>query len=106
MARWGRWGRWEGGKIVRWKGWRDGRVVRWQVGNGEREVRWKGRECGRVVKWQGGRFLILFEGWGCRVSPRFRLLSVNQQNEGAGWVNIFLHDHRNGKTLLRSYTSR
>ena len=106
MARWGRWGRWEGGKIVRWKGWRDGRGVRWQGGNGEREVRWKGRECGRVVKWQGGRFLILFEGWGCRVSPRFRLLSVNQQNEGAGWVNIFLHDHRNGKTLLRSYTSR
>ena len=100
-------GRWEDSEVERLERWEGSeRVVRWQVGNGERVVRWKGRECGRVVKWQGGRFLILFEGWGCRVSPRFHLVSVNQQNEGAGWVNIFLHDHRNGKTLLRSYTSR
>ena len=26
-----------------------------------------------MVRWEGGRFLVLFKGEGCRVSPRFHL---------------------------------
>ena len=38
---------------------------------------WKGRKDGRVVRWEGGRFLILFKGGGCRVSPIFNLFVFN-----------------------------
>ena len=38
---------------------------------------WKGRKDGRVVRWEGGRFLILFKGGGCRVSPIFHLFVFN-----------------------------
>ena len=56
-------------------------VVRWQVGNG-----------GRVVWWQGGRFLVLFEGGGRRVSPRFHIFvsDVDQRNEETGYVQDIL----------------
>ena len=42
---------------------------------------WQGREGGRVVRWEGGRFLVLFKGGGCRVSPRFHLF-VSDVNQG------------------------
>ena len=71
---------WESGRIVRWQSWRCRRVVRWQVFKGGRVVRWQGGKGGRVVRWKGGRFLVLFKGGGCRVSPRFHLFvsDVNQ----------------------------
>ena len=45
-----------------------------------------------MVKCKGGRFLVLFKGGDCRVSPRFHLFvsDVNQGNGGAGWVQDFL----------------
>ena len=54
--------------MERWDG--SGRVVMWQGGKG-----------GKVVRWQGERFLVLFEGGGCRVSPRFYLLFLMLINE-------------------------
>ena len=42
---------------------------------------WQGREGGRVVRWEGGRFLVLFKGGGCRVSPRFHFF-VSDVNQG------------------------
>ena len=36
-------------------------------------MRWQGGKGGRVAKWQGGRFLVLLESGGRRVSPRFHL---------------------------------
>ena len=86
--------RWQGkkcGRIVRSQDRRGGIVVRWQVGKGGRVVRWqgwKGGKYGRVVRQQGGRFLVLFKGGGCRVSPRSHLFvsDINQRNKGAGSV--------------------
>ena len=62
--------------------------MRWQVGKGWRVLRWQGRKGGRVLRWQGGRFLVLLEGGGHRVSPTFHLFisDVNQQNKGAECV--------------------
>ena len=59
--------RWDSNKLGRWE--RGKRVVRWQGGKG-----------GRIVRWHGERFLVLFEGGGRRVSPRFHLFvsDVNQ----------------------------
>ena len=34
-----------------------------------------------MVRWEGGRFLVLFKGGGCRVSPRFNL-SVSDVDQG------------------------
>ena len=56
-------------------------------------MRWQGGEGGRVVKWQGGRFLVLCNSVGVRVSSRFHLFvsDVDQQrNEGAEWVKDYL----------------
>ena len=46
-------------------------------------MRWQGGEDGIVVRWEGGRFLVLFKGRGCRMSPRFHLFFsyFNQENE-------------------------
>ena len=45
----------------------------------------------RVVRWEGGRFLVLFNGRGCKVSPRFHLfVSVSQGKELADWIQDFL----------------
>ena len=51
-----------------------------------RVVRWQGGKGGRIVRWHGERFLVLFEGGGCRVSPRFHLFvsDVNQENKEVG----------------------
>ena len=75
-------------RIVRWQGEKGGRKVRWQDRRGGIVVRWQVGIGGRVVRWQGGRFLVLFEGGGRRVSPRFHLFDsdVNQRNQGAGCV--------------------
>ena len=75
-------------RIVRWQGEKGGRKVRWQDRRGGMVVRWQVAIGGRVVRWQGGRFLVLFEGGGRRVSPRFHLFvsDVNQRNQGAGCV--------------------
>ena len=61
------WERRDSNKLGRWE--RSKRVVRWQGGKG-----------GRIVRWHGERFLVLFEGGGRRVSPRFHLFvsDVNQ----------------------------
>ena len=34
------------------------------------------------MKWQGGRLLVVFKGWGCRVTSRFHFLvsDVDQRN--------------------------
>ena len=55
-----------------------------------------------MVRWEGGKFLVLFKGGGCRVSPRFHLFvfDVNQGNEEAGWMYDLLHSPRDGKTLF------
>ena len=75
-----------------WQVGKGARVSRWQGGEGARVVMWQGGKGGRVVKWQGGRFLVLFNNWGLRVSPRYHLLvsDVDQRNEGAGWVQDYL----------------
>ena len=60
--------------------WQGGKVVSWQDGKGERMVRQK-----------GGRHLVLCKGGGHKMSLRFYLfVSVNQGNEGVGWVQDFL----------------
>ena len=45
-----------------------------------------------MVGLEVGRFLVLFKGGGCRVSPRFYLFvsNNNQENNGVGWVRDFL----------------
>ena len=77
--------------------------MRWE---GERIVRWQGGKGGRMVRQKGGRYLVLFKDGGHKMSPRFHLFvsDVNQGNEGLGWVQDFLCDRRDGKTLLRSFT--
>ena len=47
---------------------------------------------GRAVRWQSRWFFVLFEGGGCRVSPRFHLFvsGVNERNEGARCVQEIL----------------
>ena len=66
--------------------------MRWQGEKGGRVVRGQGEEGGRVVKWEGGRFLVMFKGGGCRVSPRFHFFvsDVNQRKEWVGWIQDFL----------------
>ena len=76
-----RWQDRKSGRIVRWQDWRDGMVVRWQVGKSWRVVMWQGGKGEKVMRWQGGRFLVLFEGGGCRVSPRLYLLFLMLINE-------------------------
>ena len=39
-------------------------------------MRREGGEGARVVRWEVGRFLVLFKGGGCRVSPRFYLFCL------------------------------
>ena len=41
---------------------------------------------------ESGRYLVLFEGGGHRISPRFHFFisDVNQGNEGVRWVQDFL----------------
>ena len=58
----------------------------------ERWERWEGGEVGKLKKmgvlgWEGWRFLVLFKGGGCRVSPKFHLFvfDVNQGNKETGW---------------------
>ena len=53
---------WEGGEVGRWGTWEGVDVVRWNDG-----------KCGTVVRWEGGRFLVLFKGRACKVSPRFHI---------------------------------
>ena len=76
-----RWQDRKSGRIVRWQDWRDGMVVRWQVGKSWRVVMWQGGKGEKVMRWQGGRFLVFFEGGGCRVSPRLYLLFLMLINE-------------------------
>ena len=50
---------------------------------------------GEVEEWQGGkggRFLVLFNGGGRRMSVRLHafVFNVNQRNDGARWVLDFL----------------
>ena len=91
--------------------------MRWEGGKGRRVMRWQGGKDRRVVRWHGGRFLVLFKGGECRMSPRFYLFvsemlikgtkgqpDVDKGSKGDG-LKIFLHAHRNGKTLLRTSTS-
>ena len=76
------------------------RLVRWEDGEGDNVVMWQGGKGGKVVRWHGGRmvrqkcrrYLVLFKGGGCNMSPRFHLFvaDVNQGNEGVGWVQDFL----------------
>ena len=60
-----------------------------------------------MVRWKSGRFLVLFKGGRCRVSPRFHLFvfDVNQGNKKAGWVYDLLHSSRDGKTLFKTSAS-
>ena len=93
---------------MRWKGRRSGKAVRWQVRKDERVVSWQGGEGGRLLRRQGGMFLVLFKSGERRVTPRFHLLFlmlINETEKQDGFKEIFLHDCRYGKTLLRSYTS-
>ena len=50
-------------------------------------MRWQGGEGRRVVRSEGGRFLVLFKGGECRVTPRFYLF-VSDLNQGkeVGWI--------------------
>ena len=49
-------------------------------------------KVGEGQSWKSGRVLILFKGWGCRVSPRLhvRVSDINHGNNGVGWVHYFL----------------
>ena len=51
-------------------------------------MRWQGGEGRRVVRSEGGRFLVLFKGGECRVTPRFYLFvsDLNQGKEKVGWI--------------------
>ena len=42
--------------------------------------KWQGGKGGRVMRWQSGRYPVLFEDEGRRVSPRFHFFvsDVNQ----------------------------
>ena len=53
--------------------------------------RWQGEKSRRVVRQHSGRFLVIFKGGRRRVAPRFHLFvsDVDQQNEGAGWVQDY-----------------
>ena len=66
--------------------------------------KWLGEKEGRVVGWKGGRFLVLFQDGGCRVSPRFHLFfsDVNQWNKRADGFKILLCGCRDEQTLFRS----
>ena len=44
-------------------------------------MRWQGGKGRRVVRWEGRRFLVLFKGEECRMSPRFDLF-VSDVNQG------------------------
>ena len=74
---------------------------------GRMVVSWQGGKGGRSVKWQGERFLILFKVGGHRVSPRFHLLFLMLINRTKlqDEFKFILHDQRDRRTLLRSYTS-
>ena len=41
-----------------------------------------------MVGWEGGRYVVLFKGGGCRLSPRFLLFvfDINQGNKEVEWV--------------------
>ena len=40
----------------------------------------------RVLGWEEGRFLVLFKGGGCRMSPKFHFVfDVYQGNKETGW---------------------
>ena len=69
-----------------------------------RVVRWQGGKGGRIVRWHGERFLVLFEGGGLKVSPRFHLLFLMLINETKeqGVFKIFLRGPWDGKILLGS----
>ena len=43
------------------------------------------------MRQHSGRFLVIFKGGRRRVAPRFHLFvsDVDQQNEGAGWVQDY-----------------
>ena len=60
-----------------------------------------------MVRWESGKFLVLFKGGGCRVSPRFHLFvfDVNQGNKEAGWMYDLLRSPRDGKTLFTTSAS-
>ena len=69
-------------------------------------MRCKGAKGGKVVRWQGGRFLVFFKGWGCRVKTRFHLFvpDINETKE-QDVFKIFLRSRSDGKTLPRSNVS-
>ena len=100
VARWGRWelievgrwGRWEGSEVARWGRWEGSEVARWN--------------SGRMVKHKRGRYLVLFKGGAHKMSPRFHLF-VSDVKGTKGWdeFKIFLRGRRDGKALLRSFTS-
>ena len=79
-------------KVANLQSGKSGRIVRWQVQRGGRVVRRQVGKGGRVAKWQGGRFLVLFNVRGRRMSPRFHIFvsNVDQWNAGAGWVQDYL----------------
>ena len=66
--------------------------MRWEGGKGGRVVKWQGEKGRRVVWRESWRYLVLFEGGGHRMSPRFHIFisDVNQGNEGVRWVQDFL----------------
>ena len=57
-----------------------------------------------MVRWEGERYLVLFKGWGHRMSPRFHLfVSDVNQTKGRDGFKIFLHGHRDVNTLLTPF---
>ena len=80
--------------------------MKWEGGESGRIVRWQGGKGGRMVRQKGGRYLVLFKGGGHKMSPRFHLF-VSDVKGTKGWdeFKIFLRGRRNGKALLRSFTS-
>ena len=48
---------------------------------------WEVEKGRRVLRWECEKFLVLFKGGECRVSPKFHLFvfDVNQGNKKTGW---------------------
>ena len=82
----------EGSEVARCERWENSEVTKSERWGGSEVASWKGEKGGRVVRWQDGRFLVLFEDGGRRVSPRFYnfVSDVNQWNEWARWVQDIL----------------
>ena len=70
-------------------------------------MRWQGGKVERMVRQKFGRYLVLFKDEGHQMSPRLIFLFPMLIKETKGWdgFKIFLRGRRDGKALLRSFTS-